>query len=74
MSRASASAAPSFLAIDLGASSGRGVVGTLVDARMQLAEVHRFRTPMLDGNGHLHWDVDALWADVDRLGPEEDEP
>jgi rhamnulokinase len=64
MSRASASAAPSFLAIDLGASSGRGVVGTLVESRMELSEVHRFRTPMLERNGHLHWDIGALWSDV----------
>lgn len=58
------SPAPSFLAIDLGASSGRGVVGTLVGSQMHMHEVHRFRTPMLEIDGHLHWDIDALWAET----------
>ena len=55
---------PTFLAIDLGASSGRGVLGTLDDGRMHMHEVHRFRTPMLERDGHLHWDIAALWHEV----------
>jgi rhamnulokinase len=54
----------SYLAIDLGASSGRAVVGTLDGSVMHMEEIHRFRTPMLEENGHLYWDIDALWADV----------
>ncbi|MEO8335069.1 MAG: rhamnulokinase family protein [bacterium] len=54
----------SYLAIDLGASSGRAVVGTLDGDVMRMDEIHRFRTPMLEENGHLYWDVDALWADI----------
>ena len=57
-------AGPTFLAIDLGASSGRGVMGTLDDGRMHMHEVHRFRTPMLERDGHLHWDIAALWHEV----------
>ncbi len=34
---------------------------------MQLHEVHRFRTPLIEIGGHLHWDIDELWQDV-RLG------
>lgn len=55
-----------YLAIDLGASSGRAVVGMLEGARMQMHEVHRFRTPLLEEAGHLFWDIDALWTEVKR--------
>ena len=54
----------SYLAIDLGASSGRVVVGTLTDAVMRMDEVHRFQTPLIECDGHLSWDVDALWSDI----------
>jgi rhamnulokinase len=53
-----------FLAIDLGASSGRAVVGTLEGTRMAMREVHRFRTPLLAEGDHLYWDLDALWLEV----------
>jgi len=50
-----------FLAFDLGAESGRAVLGELKDDRMTLAETARFtnKTEMVDG--HLHWDVEALF-------------
>ena len=53
-----------YLAIDLGASSGRGVVGTLEGGVMQLHEVHRFRTPLVDDGAHLSWDLDAIWREI----------
>ena len=60
---------PSYLAIDLGASSGRAVVGTLDGAGIRLDEVHRFPTPLVertlaDGRDALVWDLDALWDEV----------
>ncbi|WP_420455702.1 rhamnulokinase [Rubrivirga sp.] len=58
---------PSFLAIDLGASSGRAVVGALDGARIQLSEVHRFPTPLREREGNLVWDLDTLWREV-RVG------
>ena len=60
----SARSGGSYLAIDLGASSGRAVVGTLAGAVMSMDEVHRFPTPMLECDGHLSWDVDAMWAEI----------
>jgi rhamnulokinase len=57
-------AGPTYLAIDLGASSGRGVLGTLDGARMHTDEVHRFVTPLIEAEGHLSWDIDALWGSV----------
>ena len=55
---------PSYLAIDLGASSGRAVVGTLCDGVMETREVHRFRTPLVEEGARLYWDHDALWEEV----------
>ena len=55
-----------YLAIDLGAESGRAVLGTLADGRVELKDVHRFaNTPVrvLDG---LHWDVLELWQQIKR--------
>ena len=59
---------PSYLAIDLGASSGRAVLGTLQRLpegwRVATREVHRFRVPMIEQAGHLYWHVDALWDEL----------
>ena len=53
-----------YLAIDLGASSGRVVLGALEGDVMQLEEMHRFPTPLIERNRHLYWDVDAMWAEI----------
>lgn len=60
----SARSFPTYLAIDLGASSGRAVLGTLDGARMRMRELHRFRTALVEVDGHLYWDLDSLWAEV----------
>ena len=55
---------PSYLALDLGASSGRAVLGTLAAGRMEVRELHRFATPLVtDAAGHLVWDLGALEAE-----------
>ena len=52
-------------AVDLGAESGRVVVGALDGERLTLDEVHRFpNTPVRLGQT-LHWDVLRLWGDVE---------
>jgi len=53
-----------YLAIDLGASSGRVVLGMLVDGVMEIEELHRFTTPLLERNRHLYWDVETMWAEI----------
>ena len=55
-----------YLAIDLGASSGRAVLGTLEDGRMQMREVHRFPSVLVEEGGHLCWDLEGLWQEVRR--------
>lgn len=54
------------LAVDIGASSGRHIVGRVVDGRMELTEVYRFENGLTHRNGHLCWDIDALADEVVR--------
>jgi len=49
-----------YLAIDIGASSGRHIVGQVVDGRMELTEVYRFENGLARKDGHLCWDIEAL--------------
>jgi rhamnulokinase len=56
-----------YLAIDLGASSGRVVLGTLDGEVMRIEELHRFGTPLVEADGHLYWDIDRMWEEI-RLG------
>ena len=53
-----------YLAIDIGASSGRHIVGQVADGRMELTEVYRFENGLSYRNGHLCWDIDALAESV----------
>jgi rhamnulokinase len=53
-----------YLAIDLGASSGRVVLGTLDGDVMRLEELHRFHTPLVERNRHLYWDIEAMWMEI----------
>jgi len=52
------------LAFDLGAESGRAVLGTVEDGRAELREIHRFPNPMLSLFGRLHWDPYLLYAEI----------
>ena len=54
----------SYLAVDLGASSGRAVLGILDGERVTVEEIHRFPTPLVARDGHLFWDIDTLWSEV----------
>ena len=58
------SARPGYLAFDLGAASGRAVLGTLDCDRMRLDVVHRFRTPVVEAGEHLFWDIDGIWDEL----------
>lgn len=51
-------------AVDLGATSGRVIVGSWRDHRLELTEVHRFRNAFRGLNGHEYWDLPYLWAEV----------
>ena len=55
-----------FLAFDLGAESGRAVVGLLEGDRLRLEEVHRVPNGPVRILGHLHWDVLRLFSEMKR--------
>lgn len=49
-----------FLAVDIGASSGRHILGTVVNGKILLEQIYRFENTLTEKNGHLCWDVDVL--------------
>ncbi len=53
-----------YLAIDIGASSGRHILGTVNNNRLELEEIHRFDNKQLVKNGHVCWDMDNLWLGI----------
>jgi len=53
-----------YLAIDIGASSGRHILGHLDNGRLVLEEVYRFDNLQLRKNGHDCWDLDNLWTEI----------
>ena len=53
-----------FLAIDIGASSGRHIVGWREEGNIKTKEVCRFPNGVQEQNGHLVWDVDTLLSHV----------
>lgn len=55
---------PAFLAIDLGAESGRAALGTLEDGRVTLTELHRFANRPCRLPTGWHWDLCGLWREA----------
>ncbi|HPP08318.1 MAG TPA: FGGY family carbohydrate kinase [bacterium] len=53
-----------YLAIDIGASSGKAICGTLKNGKMTLNEVSRFVNEPVLINGSLRWNILSLWTDV----------
>lgn len=49
-----------YLAIDIGASSGRHIVGWAEDGEIRLAEVYRFPNGVTEKDRHLTWDIETL--------------
>jgi rhamnulokinase len=52
----------SYVTVDLGATSGRVVVGKLERGRLDVAEVHRFRNKPAGSGREQHWDAEELFA------------
>src|SRR5687768_7274650 len=53
-----------YLAIDLGASSGRHVAGAFDGRRLSLEELYRFENGPVQLAGHLYWDLLSQWSHV----------
>ena len=53
-----------YLAIDIGASSGRHILGSLKEGKIVFEEIYRFDNGMKLKDGHLCWDVESLFAEI----------
>lgn len=53
-----------YLAIDIGASSGRHMLASIVNGKMVLEEIHRFSNGMVNKDGHLCWDIKRLFEEI----------
>jgi rhamnulokinase len=56
--------ARNYVAVDLGASSGRVLLGRWNGERFELAEMHRFANGPVTTMGELHWDVLSIWSEI----------
>lgn len=56
--------AHNYLALDLGAESGRAIIGNLSAGKLTLTETHRFANQPVSLDSGLHWDVDSLWREI----------
>lgn len=55
-----------YLAVDLGATSGRTVLASFDDQRIEMREFTRFENPQLPLGGHIYWDLPHLYNEVLR--------
>ena len=53
-----------FLAVDLGATSGRTVLAAFDGQKMEMTELTRFKNPMIPMGGHLFWDIAGLYNEI----------
>ena len=53
-----------YLAVDIGASSGRHILSHMENGKIILEEVYRFHNGMTEKDGHKIWDVDRLFEEI----------
>ncbi|MBM6661054.1 rhamnulokinase [Marseilla massiliensis] len=53
-----------FFAVDLGATSGRTIIGTLTEGKIELEELTRFDNNLIETGGHFYWDIYALYFEI----------
>lgn len=53
-----------YLAVDIGASSGRHILGHMENGKIILEEVYRFENKLVNKNGHLCWDFTHLFNEI----------
>ena len=53
-----------YFAVDLGATSGRTILGTLADGRLEQEELTRFPNNLIETGGHFYWDIYALYLET----------
>lgn len=53
-----------YLAVDIGASSGRLILSSIEGGKITLEEIHRFENGMVKKDGHLVWDIKKLFEEI----------
>ncbi len=53
-----------YLAVDIGASGGRHILGSLDNGKLQLEEIYRFENGLIEKDGYLCWDLDRLFQEI----------
>ena len=53
-----------YLAVDIGASSGRHILGHMENGKMELEEIHRFENGMVKKDGELCWEFDRIFKEI----------
>jgi rhamnulokinase len=53
-----------YIAVDLGAESGRVMLGRIADGRLSLEQIHRFGNGPVEEEGSLRWDFDRLLSEI----------
>ena len=53
-----------YLAVDIGASSGRHILGSIEDSNIKIEEIYRFENGMVKKDGTLCWEHDKLFAEI----------
>lgn len=53
-----------FFAVDLGATSGRTIVGSIIDGKIEQEELTRFDNNLIETGGHFYWDIYALYNEI----------
>lgn len=55
-----------YFAVDLGATSGRTILGVLSDGKLEQEELTRFPNNLIETGGHFYWDIYALYFEMIR--------
>lgn len=55
-----------FLAFDIGATSGRAVLTTLVNGKFEMTEIHRFPNNLLELHGKYYWNIYSLYEELKK--------
>ena len=53
-----------YLAVDIGASGGRHMIGSAYGGKMTVREIYRFHNGMTRREGHLCWDTQYLFSEI----------
>ena len=55
-----------YFAVDLGATSGRTIIGSIADGKLEQEEVTRFPNNLIEQGGHFYWDIHAFYFEMIR--------